>query len=68
MSNASQNLPVTPEEEEAWKDLEQKSSQTRLDICHSCDQLLLKTICKACGCIVPMKVTMSFSSCPKGKW
>ena len=62
------NLPVTPEEEEAWADLEKKSAPDRMAICLSCDQLLLKTICKACGCVVPLKVTMSFSSCPKGKW
>lgn len=61
-------VPYTPEEDEAWKDLEKKDAKTRMDICHSCDQLLLKTICKACGCIVPLKVTIGFASCPKGKW
>lgn len=62
------DLPVTPEEDEAWAELEKKDANTRMDICHSCDQLLLKTICKACGCIVPLKVTINFASCPKGKW
>ena len=43
-------------------------AQTRLAICAKCDQLLLKTLCKACGCVVPLKVTIAFASCPKGKW
>jgi len=49
----------------ADKDLQQQ----RLDICDACPLLIRESSrCSACGCFVKSKVTMSSSSCPKGKW
>jgi Family of unknown function (DUF6171) len=44
-------------------------AKDRFQICKSCEHFnsLLK-MCKKCGCIMPLKVTMSISRCPVGKW
>ena len=41
----------------------------RYQTCKTCDHFspLLK-MCKKCGCIIPMKVTLGISRCPIGKW
>jgi hypothetical protein len=41
----------------------------RYQICKSCEHFntLLK-MCKKCSCIMPIKVTLSVTRCPEGKW
>lgn len=44
-------------------------SEERYNICKGCDKFIKWTRqCKSCGCILPAKVKLSFSSCPEGKW
>lgn len=41
----------------------------RLDACDGCDRLFRPTFtCKECGCFMKVKVRLSGSSCPLGKW
>ena len=44
------------------------SKEQRLDICKSCDQLLLGTMCNQCKCIVQIKTLLRFQKCPLDKW
>jgi hypothetical protein len=47
----------------------ESQSQTRLDICKGCDQLLpIVNVCKQCGCLMNIKTRIYSSTCPLGKW
>jgi hypothetical protein len=47
----------------------ESQSQTRLDICKGCDQLLpVVNVCKQCGCLMNIKTRIYSSTCPLGKW
>lgn len=53
-----------PETVYADKDLEDQ----RLAICKDCEHYLVTTQCSQCGCFMPAKVKLLYSSCPKGLW
>ena len=41
----------------------------RMQICENCEFLIKKIkMCKVCKCIMPLKVKIKCSTCPKGKW
>lgn len=45
--------------------------KTRRDICHKCEYKILKMkieMCSKCGCVIPVKATISSSKCPLNKW
>ena len=47
----------------------ENQSQTRLDICKSCDQLVpVVNVCKQCGCFMNIKTRIYSSTCPLKKW
>lgn len=47
----------------------ENQSQTRLDICRGCDQLLpIVNLCKQCGCQMNIKTRLFASKCPLNKW
>jgi hypothetical protein len=39
----------------------------RLSMCEGCPSLI-SGICKECGCIMKLKVTLDSATCPMGKW
>ena len=44
-------------------------ARERYAICKSCDEFNNTVkLCKKCGCIMPVKVTVAYASCPIGKW
>lgn len=44
-------------------------AQSRFDICKQCDRLIpVVSMCKECGCAMKIKVKMTNSVCPLGKW
>lgn len=44
-------------------------SKQRLDICISCDKLIISTKqCKICKCFMTAKTKLPHASCPIGKW
>lgn len=49
-----------------------EESQSRLDICKSCENFLLDTDqhtkCKQCGCNISMLIAGKNEVCPIGKW
>lgn len=47
--------------------VDSKVSEERMKICNSCD-MLVKGLCKSCGCFMPLKTKISHASCPLGKW
>lgn len=52
---------------------EPKTPEERLAICRACEQLakvpvINKEICKACGCVVTLKVLLPQVHCPLQKW
>lgn len=40
----------------------------RIEQCKACSNLSVLNICKECGCFMPAKVRLKWSSCPIGKW
>lgn len=42
--------------------------QTRYDICNSCASFTSLKTCRECGCIMPLKIKITDSICPLGKW
>lgn len=40
----------------------------RIELCKSCDQLNSLNFCKQCGCFMPAKIRLKWTSCPIGKW
>jgi hypothetical protein len=41
----------------------------RIDACKSCPSLIkLVSVCRECGCVVPMKAAVPGASCPSDKW
>jgi hypothetical protein len=55
-------------EEEFYAD-KAANSQTRLDICKSCPELVGPlNNCTQCGCFMNIKVRIYSASCPLGKW
>lgn len=46
-----------------------EKAKERYSICKSCDKFYpgLK-MCKNCGCLLPVKVTMASSKCPLSYW
>ncbi len=41
----------------------------RFDMCKNCDHFFAPTsLCNKCGCYMPVKTYLPFSSCPIGKW
>jgi hypothetical protein len=56
---------LSPNQPKANQELQNK----RITICKSCDKLISKVnVCKECGCIMPLKVTLDNATCPLGKW
>lgn len=41
--------------------------QVRLDICNSCP-FKKDEICTKCGCMISVKTSIDYESCPEGKW
>lgn len=47
----------------------ENQSQTRLNICYGCDQLLpIVNMCRQCGCQMNIKTRLFNSKCPLNKW
>lgn len=47
----------------------ENQSQTRIDICRGCDQLLpIVNMCRQCGCQMNIKTRIFSSKCPLNKW
>jgi len=47
----------------------QEVQEERKSICYTCEYYDVEDHrCKACGCMLSIKVTMSANSCPKHKW
>lgn len=47
----------------------QEVQQQRRSTCYTCEYYDVEdSRCKACGCFISTKVTMSANSCPKNKW
>ena len=46
-----------------------EEQKKRLKLCEECSYYnkFVKT-CKVCNCVMPLKVTIQSSKCPKGKW
>ena len=46
-----------------------KVSDSRLEICKSCPELIkFTTQCKKCGCFMSAKTKLESAKCPIGKW
>jgi hypothetical protein len=44
-------------------------ARERYAICKSCDEFNdTVKLCKQCGCFMPAKSTVAYTSCPIGKW
>ena len=43
-------------------------AQERYNICKQCPLFNSVKMCKACGCIMPIKVKLRYASCPDGQW
>jgi hypothetical protein len=41
---------------------------SRLAVCSDCPEYLPTNQCKKCGCFMPIKAGLEYSSCPLGKW
>lgn len=48
--------------------LNKEDALKKKDICMSCEFLFKKYICSKCGCILPLKIQLTESTCPVGKW
>ena len=44
------------------------TASKRTAICEQCPMLYMNVLCKECGCLIPLKVLIPISTCPKGKW
>lgn len=42
-------------------------AEKRKEICNNCEYNG-KWICKKCGCILPLKISIPSQKCPIGKW
>lgn len=50
-------------------DTQEPQSERRMKICKACDQFQpFLQRCAVCGCLMPLKVLLDNSVCPKGKW
>ena len=47
---------------------DEELSRQRLNICKECPNILADLICSKCGCMMPLKVKLTESECPIGKW
>lgn len=47
---------------------DEKVIQERWDLCQECEFLLASSNCKKCGCFMKLKIRVSNSKCPIGKW
>lgn len=46
-----------------------EDSNSRLDICKSCPELItVVNQCKQCGCFMNIKTKLESARCPLGKW
>ena len=45
-----------------------EKAEERFSICSKCERLTELGICSECSCVMPMKVKLTTSVCPKGKW
>lgn len=49
--------------------VDKETAFARLDICAACPRLFKPTFtCKECGCFMKVKVRLTTSTCPIGKW
>jgi len=47
----------------------QEVQEERKSICYACEHYDVEDHrCKACGCMLSVKISMSANSCPKNKW
>jgi len=42
--------------------------QKRIEICKTCEFFTPRYFCSVCGCFMPVKARLPFTTCPKGKW
>ncbi len=53
----------------AIEKLNLETANKRLSICRSCTRYISFTsMCKECGCIMPIKTKLPHAYCPIGKW
>jgi len=44
-------------------------AEKRLNVCKMCDEYIAFTsMCRKCGCILPLKTKLLNEKCPLGKW
>ncbi len=43
-------------------------ARLRLEACRRCPELTRWEQCRACGCIMPLKVQIDNAVCPRGRW
>jgi hypothetical protein len=49
--------------------INKEDAERKKNICLLCDKAIgNKTICSECGCIIPLKIQLTESKCPVGKW
>jgi hypothetical protein len=52
---------------ETPNNLSEEDKASRIDICNSCP-FKKDDICTKCGCIIAVKTSFEYESCPEGKW
>lgn len=69
-----------PEIAEGWKNIlipdiaAEKLAYSRLNTCVPCEEnstkgkIVMRSVCKACGCVLEAKARSPKSQCPKNKW
>jgi len=52
----------------SYKDMEDKVSVDRLEICKGCPSFNVMGLCNHCGCFMRAKVKIMSATCPTGNW
>lgn len=47
---------------------DEELSNNRIEVCNSCEFLLITRNCSKCGCFVDAKTKLLRAGCPLGKW
>lgn len=69
MSNFIESLKTAKKNAIKAVFVEETISQTRFDICTSCEFLTeITNSCKKCGCFMIAKTKLKNTRCPIGKW
>jgi hypothetical protein len=67
VSNINEQQKYADELKEMVKYSQLSLSETRLEVCATCENFIMK-FCTVCSCFMPIKTLFNSSECPKGKW